>query len=195
MGASVTMLDRQDGVKSVLSSHLQLHAERRHVEENLPGRFQGLRGGARAGSEPPAPHLCGQDAQGTLHLWPSLESLWLGRGEGMGGRGAGGRGRRSYSTPSTGFLSFKKNKRQREKQHVSARQLWSLTILRKACSGDVQGLDTNQVPRELPFPCIQRAELGVTLGCSCISGMVPPHGVPVCKMDSAGAGRWGQKGL
>lgn len=109
-GASVKMLDRQDGVKSVLLSHLQLHAKR-CVEEEPPWQVSGSEGRGQGWVWTPPP--TGMHREPYTCASAPKESLWLGRGEGMAGWGE------EVLLNTINWISlFKKNKRPREKQHV-----------------------------------------------------------------------------
>ena len=124
MGASVQMPGQRDGIKTdkqtVSWVHICNHMLREVVwRKNLPGLHgQVWRGGLRGpgpglGSE--SPWLCGQGCIGTLCLWPVPGESHYGW--------VGGKGKMEGVLPDTINLIclFKKNKRQREEQHVSVK--------------------------------------------------------------------------
>lgn len=72
----------------------------------------------------------------------SREPLWLGRG----------RGRGEVLLDTVNLISlFKKIKGKEKSNTCQRRRLWSLTILRKGCSGGRRCRDPNQTPQRAPL--------------------------------------------
>lgn len=84
------MLDQWDGIKSVLTSHLQSHAKRKvcrgRTSLDWVAGFKVRGAGPGVGSESTPTPRCGWGCLGNLPPVPcaSKEPLWLGSGEGVG---------------------------------------------------------------------------------------------------------------